>query len=376
MASRKVMHGIATIPGNIVSHGVHRITLPSSADRNTERAQGSRTGAGRAVSGPGQGPASLVSIYRPVRPEMVELEKYLDRVVDSAPPELAEQLGHALKVGGKRIRPGITMLAGKFHKYNVDLLLPMAAALELLHTATLLHDDTIDDSHLRRGRLTANRLWGDANAVLLGDYLCAAAARMVAELGKVWSASAIEVAEARNVRAMELLAQTIMNICSGAIEESLHPYNMSREHYFRRIGNKTASLFCAAAESGALLSEAPDKVVESFRDYGYNLGMGFQVVDDILDFSSDVRRGSFTLPAILLLERPEGAWLKEVLEEDKEGGVRLLVEAVYDSAIMDECSQVARDFCSGACQALEQLPRISARESLVSLSDYIAQRDS
>jgi heptaprenyl diphosphate synthase len=130
-------------------------------------------------SGERTGPVTLTSIYQPVRSEMVLVEERLDRVIAGASPEMARPLRHALKAGGKRIRPALTLLSGNCCRGDVELLVPMAAAIELLHTATLLHDDTIDNAYLRRGNLTANQRWGESNAVLLGDYLCAASARLV-----------------------------------------------------------------------------------------------------------------------------------------------------------------------------------------------------
>ncbi|RLC93359.1 MAG: hypothetical protein DRI39_05935 [Chloroflexi bacterium] len=326
------------------------------------------------VAAPGRKRPSLAAIYRPVRHEMEELERRLDQVIEGAPADLKEQLAYTLKAGGKRIRPALTLLAGSFYRYDVDLLLPMGTAVELLHTATLLHDDTIDSSHIRRGKLTANRLWGNVNAVLLGDYLSAASAHMVAEAGKAWSLRS--VTDTRSIRAMELLAQTIMNICGGAIEESLHPFDADEERYFTRIARKTASLFSAAAESGALLSEAPDQAVECLKNYGYKLGMGFQIVDDILDFGSDVRRGSLTLPVILFLQREENRWVRETLERDTERGVKLLIEMVSGSPVVDECYRIAGDLCTQACAELEQLPRTPAYSSLVNLARYIARHES
>jgi len=304
---------------------------------------------------------------------MVQVEEKLDQVIGAAPPEMVEQLSHALKDGGKRIRPALTLLAGKFHRYSLDLLLPMATAVELLHSASLIHDDTIDNSHLRRGKVSINRLWGNSNAVLLGDYLFAASARMTTETG--------------NIRVIRLFAQTIMDICSGEIEESLNPFNKSREQYFQRINNKTASLFSTAAESGAVLSDAPEEVVQSLKNYGYNLGMGFQIVDDILDFIgqketmgkpvvSDLARGIFTLPVILLLERPEGGRVKEISDNDKDKrkGIKLLMKMIRNSPVLEECYYIAQDFCSRACSALEQLPRNSVYDSLTNLTGHITER--
>jgi geranylgeranyl pyrophosphate synthase len=314
---------------------------------------------------------TLSSIYKPVKREIAQVEEKLNQVARTAPPGIAEQINHVLQDGGKQIRPALTLLASKFHYYNLDLLLPIATAIELLHTATLVHDDTIDNSHLRRGKLSINRLWGNLDAVLLGDYLFATSARMAAETG--------------NLRVIKLFAQALMSICSGEIDESLNPADKSREHYFQRIGDKTASLFSAATESGAVLSEAPEEAVQSLKDYGYNLGMGFQIVDDILDFTgrketigkpvvSDLSRGILTLPTILLLERPEGDSIKEILEEDKERGKKLIIEGVYKFGVLEECYHIAQGFRSRACLALEPLPRNPAHSSLIGLADHVIRR--
>lgn len=304
---------------------------------------------------------------------MAQVEDRLDEVAKTAPLEMVDQLKHALKDGGKRIRPALTLLTGKFYKYNLDLLLPMATGVELLHTATLIHDDTIDDSQLRRGKASIKHRWGNSNAVLLGDYLFATSAGMVAET--------------RNIRVIKLFAQTLMTICTGEIEESISIFNKSRERYFQTIGDKTASLFAAATESGAVLSKAPEEVVQSLKSYGYNLGMSFQIVDDILDFvgqketlgkpvASDLSKGIFTLPVILLLERPESDEVREAFEKDSRRGTKQLMEMVYNSSVLDEGYRIARDFTSRACSALERLPRDTVYNSLTDLAGYVTERKS
>jgi octaprenyl-diphosphate synthase len=316
---------------------------------------------------------TIDSIYEPIQLEMAQVEERLNQVAKTAPAGLVEQLSYVLKNGGKRLRPALTLLAGKFYNYNVDLLLPTAAGTELLHTATLVHDDTVDASDLRRGKLSVNQLWGNANAVLLGDYLFAASARMTAETG--------------NIRVVKLFAQTLMNICTGEIQESLNPFNRSRERYFQAIGNKTASLLSTATESGAVLSDAPETAVQSLKTYGYNLGIAFQIVDDILDFTgeretlgkpvaSDLARGVFTLPAILMLERSDSDAAMDVLSKDPEGGPRLLTKMVQDSSAIEESYRIVRGFCFRACSALEQFPHNSAYDCLTALADYVAQRQS
>jgi octaprenyl-diphosphate synthase len=304
---------------------------------------------------------------------MAQVEDRLDEVARTAPLEMIDQLKHALKDGGKRIRPALTLLTGKFYKYHLDLLLPMATGVELLHTATLIHDDTIDDSQLRRGKASIKHRWGNSNAVLLGDYLFATSAGMVAET--------------RNIRVIKLFAQTLMTICTGEIEESISIFNKSRERYFQTIGDKTASLFAAATESGAVLSKAPEDVVQSLKSYGYNLGMSFQIVDDILDFvgqketlgkpvASDLSKGIFTLPVILLFERPESDEIREAFEKDSRRGTKHLMEMVYNSSVLDEGYRIAQDFTSRACSALERLPRNTVYNSLTDLAGYVTERKS
>ncbi|MCX5992119.1 MAG: polyprenyl synthetase family protein [Chloroflexi bacterium] len=316
---------------------------------------------------------SIGSIFKPVQPEMTQVEDRLDEVARTAPLEMIDQLKHALKDGGKRIRPALTLLTGKLYKYNLDLLLPMATGVELLHTATLVHDDTIDDSQLRRGKASIKHRWGNSNAVLLGDYLFATSAGMVAET--------------RNIRVIKLFAQTLMTICTGEIEESVSIFNKSRERYFQTIGDKTASLFAAATESGAVLSKAPEDVVQSLKSYGYNLGMSFQIVDDILDFvgqketlgkpvASDLSKGIFTLPVILLFERPESDEVREAFEKDSRRGTKQLMEMVHNSSVLDEGYRIAQDFASRACSALERLPRNTVYDSLTDLAGYVTERKS
>lgn len=313
------------------------------------------------------------SMYHLIQPQMVQVEETLNQVARNAPADMGEPLSYVLKTGGKRVRPALTLLAGKFHNYNVEALVYAAAAMELLHTATLVHDDTLDGSNLRRGKASVNHLWGSSQAVLLGDYLFATSARMTSET--------------ENVRVMKLFAQTLMNICGGELQESLNPFNQSRERYLQAIGNKTASLLSAAAETGAVLSDAPEVVVQSLKDYGYNLGVAFQIVDDILDFTGDketlgkpvgidLSRGVYTLPVILTLEGSEGDSVREVLSKDRQMGAELLMEMVRNSSVIDDCYRVVQSFCDQACSALKQVPRNSVCDCLTDLAGYVAQRKS
>lgn len=314
------------------------------------------------------------SIFVPVENEIPLVEDGLKAVADVDYPWLADLLNYIIS-GGKQIRPTLTLLAGRFHRYNLDLLIPMATGVELLHTATLVHDDTIDGSLMRRGKPTATSIWGVSVATVAGDYLFAQSAELVARTG--------------NLRVITLFARTLMALCSGELEESFANYDQEqpRQSYFRMIANKTASLFSTATESAGILSEAPEEAVQALKSYGYNLGMTFQIVDDILDFTaqdeelgkpvaSDLLQGTLTLPAILLKEqRPKDNPIAEIFENrQKQQSLKLAIEMIHCSGIIPECYRIAQSFTSRACQALQVFPDNPSRQALMELADYVIQR--
>ena len=215
---------------------------------------------------------------------------------------LAKMLGHVLAGGGKRMRPAIALLAGKFGDYNADLHVPLAASIELLHTATLVHDDVIDASPSRRGRDTANALFNNAASVMLGDFMFAHSAELIARTD--------------DTQVVRLFAHTIMAIAGGELHQDMSAYDYGQDtlNYFGRIEGKTASLFATSAEGGAMVARCTPTEREALRDVGLNVGMAFQVVDDILDFAgdeeemgkpigSDLMQGTLTLPSLLLMDR-------------------------------------------------------------------------
>jgi octaprenyl-diphosphate synthase len=300
---------------------------------------------------------SITTIYEPIQRRMLEFEMELDGVIEDAPPDLRDRLAHALKGGGKRLRPALVLLSGSLYPGKPAPLISMALGYELLHTATLVHDDTIDNAITRRGMLTVNRLWGNSNAVVLGDYLCGCSAFMTAQTG--------------SLRAMQIFSRALADICGGAIAEHVAGPNTSRQEYFVTISRKTASLFCAATESGAVLSRAPGRAVRAIKTFGYNLGMAFQTIDDIHDFASDMSRGGVALPAILLLEQSENRWVADLLDKDPPTALDILIEMVEDSCVLEDCYRIAEDFCCRACNALDTLPESAVRESLRDLVQYI-----
>ena len=316
----------------------------------------------------------LSRIYSPIQKDLARVKDELKSISKVDFPWLSEQLGYVVKGSGKAMRPALTLLAGKFYDYNLTYLLPMAVSVELMHTSTLVHDDAIDKSVVRRGQPTINKLWGDDIAILMGDYLFAKAGEFVSDT--------------KNPRVIKLFSQTLAIISSGEINQFLCAFNLeqSREDYVQRISRKTASLFCLATESGAILSGAPETSVEILKEYGYNLGIAFQIVDDILDFTgteetlgkptgSDLAQGTLTLPAMLLLERyPEDNPVKRLFESKDNKNIALAIEMISNSSIVEECYSVASDYCSRACQNLNQLPGNASRQVLVELADYVIAR--
>jgi heptaprenyl diphosphate synthase/octaprenyl-diphosphate synthase len=318
----------------------------------------------------------LRHIYAPVEKELVEVEARLRATSAVDFPHLSTLLKHSLIGDGKRIRPALTLLSGKFYDYNVENLVRMATSLEILHTATLVHDDAIDHSLVRRSHPTVNKLWGEEQAVLLGDYLFAEAGSLTASTD--------------NLRAVKLFASTLKTISSGEIDQAVSAYRLdqTREQYFERIARKTATLFTTSSESGAVLGGAPEDSIQLLVRYGYNLGIAFQIVDDILDFvgteeqlgkpvGSDLTQGTVTLPVMILLERnPEEPALKALFQRrgDRDA-TRAVIDLVRSSpSTIQECYQTASDYCERARCSLRDLPDGDARRSLEELTQYIVKR--
>jgi geranylgeranyl pyrophosphate synthase len=317
----------------------------------------------------------LSTIYQPVQEDLVKVEDKLRAVSEVDFPHLSELLDYSLKSSGKRVRPILTLLCGKLYDYDPDYLLPMATAVEILHTATLVHDDAIDNSPMRRGRPTVYDIWGEEEAILLGDYLFAEAGALTATT--------------QNLRVIKLFAETLKTISSGELNQSYYAFNLeqNRQQYIQRVSQKTASLFSMATESGAALSQAPEESIQVLIEYGHNLGIAFQIVDDILDFTSteeelgkpagsDLAQGTLTLPAMLLLEYyPKDNPVKRFFSHrDEQDNIELAIELVRNSAIIPECYRVASDYCTRACQNLKLLPDNANRQSLTELANHIISR--
>jgi len=317
----------------------------------------------------------LNKIYEPIQGDLAKVGEDMKALCNVDIPWLTEMLTYTLSGVGKMIRPALVLLSGNFYKYNRNSLWPMATAVELMHNATLVHDDAIDKSSVRRGKSTINNVWGGEKAVLLGDFLFARAGEFATDTG--------------NLEVVRLFTQTLSTISSGELIQTFNAYNLnqSKEDYIERIACKTASLFCLATKTGAILGQAPRRSVQILNDYGYNLGIAFQIMDDILDFigaeeelgkpmGSDLSQGTLTLPAMLLMERYSDGnpVIKIFRNEDKNKNIPLAIDMIRNSSIVEECFMEAADYCARARCKLNELPDIEARQSLAELTDYIIKR--
>jgi octaprenyl-diphosphate synthase len=320
---------------------------------------------------------NLDSLYGPVHQDLDLVDETIDalRNVDFEP--MAEMLDLVLAGRGKRLRPALSLLAGKFGRYKLDLLVPLAASIELLHTATLVHDDVIDNAATRRGRPTANSVLHNTTTVMLGDYMFAHAADFAARTG--------------NIEVIRLFSQTVMTIARGEIGQDMTAYDTRQtvRQYLQRIGGKTASLFATACQGGALLADASEDRVDALKHYGYNLGMAFQVVDDILDFigdeqemgkpvGSDLSQGTLTLPSLLLLDRysKNNPIQKLFAHRRRQEYLSQAVEMIRQSDIPRESYQMAESFAKEARESLTALPKNSARRTLRDILAYVLERQS
>jgi len=315
------------------------------------------------------------SIYAPVQDGLAKVDEKLRSLAETKTSPVQSLLKYVTDAGGKRVRPAITLLAAQFHSHDPARPTIMASAVELLHLATLIHDDTVDNSPLRRGRATVSNTWSPHVAVLFGDY--------------VFATSATFVCDTQNIRVIRRFSETIMELASGQLMEYFTAFDTThaRDIYNDRIYRKTASLFCTASESGAVLGEAPENEVQALRDYGYNVGMAFQVRDDILDFEgdasnlgkpvgSDLLNGVLTLPTIMLMERYPNDDLVQSLFKDRSNEKKLqkVVEVINDSTVLSDCEQVVQDYSNKACKALDALPDCEPKRSLINLAEYITAR--
>ena len=318
---------------------------------------------------------NAVTFLSPVTEEIKLVEERMRIQADEAHPDLRAALEHLLAAGGKRIRPTLGLLVGNMLGAPLEKLVTLGAAVELLHTATLVHDDLIDGALLRRGMPTLNARWSPPATVLTGDFLFARAAKLAADTD--------------HLPLMKLFSETLATIVNGELTQLFTSRGLiNRENYFNRIYAKTASLFEMTSRSAAMVSPADETVVDSMRDFGYQIGVAFQIVDDILDFvgdqsavgkplGSDLLNGLVTLPAIYYAEAnpndpdvqslPNGGWT------NSENMTRL-VDNIRATDAAKRAMHEAEQHVERALACLNPLESCPERDALENLARYIVDR--
>ena len=321
---------------------------------------------------------SVMKLNKALEKSLNGVDKEIIIRLDKSIPLINDIGKHLINSSGKRLRPLLTLaMAAQFNDYSQNPKI-LAAAVEFIHTATLLHDDVVDQSNLRRGKKTANMIWGNEFSVLAGDFLFAQSFELMVET--------------KSIEALSSLATASCKITQGEFQQmqiSNKP-ETSIEKYFEVIGKKTAELFGASCESGVIVANGNVKQQKAAYNYGYNLGLAFQIVDDLMDFNSksnkmgknlgdDFKLGKTTLPIILAWEKSNSSerkfWIKtikDLKQEPSDFSKALNILNKYD--ILDECKNKAQEFVSIANEALFELTNTKYKEYLVGLADESIER--
>jgi octaprenyl-diphosphate synthase len=310
--------------------------------------------------------------------DMSRVNRLIVARLDSPISLIPQLAGHLVAAGGKRVRPMLTLIAAQLCNYQGMRHVPLAAAVEFIHTATLLHDDVVDESDLRRGLATANAIWGNKPSVLVGDFLFSRAFQLMVEDG--------------SLEVLAILANASAVIAEGEVAQLMttNDAETNEARYLEVITAKTATLFAAAARIGAVIAERPAADADALEGYGENLGIAFQLIDDVLDYSArevvlgksigdDFRDGKITLPVVLAFERgnaeERGFWRRTLEEGDQRDGdlehATLLMER--HGALADSLARAAH-YAEGARAALGCFPDSPARAALHDLVDFCVER--
>ena len=318
-------------------------------------------------------------IYKLVESGMVQVDEEIKRQSSSGVP-LIDRIGQYIcNSGGKRIRPAILLLGSQMCRYDGPIGPRLGAVIELIHSATLLHDDIIDNASVRRGRASVNAQWGNEITVLMGDWLYMTAFRLA--LGE------------RHFKVLDVLIEATRKMIEGELIQLTYNGNLdiTEEQHLEISIRKTAFLFSACSQLGGILGSAGDEKEELLRLYGLNVGLAFQLVDDVLDFTSnestlgkpvgsDLKEGKLTLPLIYLMRDGEPRHRKLVRDALGDGNLDAsardeIIQLVRDYRTADRVLEKAHDYAQKARSCLKDFPACEAREALMSIPDYIVERD-
>jgi octaprenyl-diphosphate synthase len=327
----------------------------------------------------GRGQNAVAVLQALVRTEMEAVNEFIRERMASDVPMIPELASHLINSGGKRLRPMLTIAASKMCGYTGKDHIKLAATVEFLHTATLLHDDVVDESDLRRGKKTARTVWGNQASVLVGDFLLGRAFKLMVET--------------KSLRALEIIADAASIIAEGEVMQlaAAKDTGTTEDAYLRVISAKTAALFAAASEIGAVISERNGSEAAALHSYGRNLGIAFQLVDDALDYGGraaalgkntgdDFREGKITLPVVLAFRRGNAEerafWQRTLQQGDRqEGDLEKAVDLMHRHSALEDTILRARHYGAIAMDALAIFPESAHRDALTELVEFCINRN-
>ena len=311
--------------------------------------------------------------------DMEAVDKLIkQRMASKEAPRIPEVTAHLIDAGGKRLRPMLTLAAAKMCGNKTPYHIHLAATVEFIHTATLLHDDVVDESQQRRGRPTANLLWDNQSSVLVGDYLFSRSFQLMVETG--------------NLRVLDILANASAKIAEGEVLQLTVAQNLntSEDTYLKVIRGKTAALFEAACKVGGVISYADEKIIDALAAYGDALGISFQITDDLLDYAGessdlgksigdDFRERKMSLPLIKVLtkadQKEKNFWIRTIEKGDQQDDdLDHALELMIKHGALEEARKDALYWANKAKQAMNTLPESEIRNALMDLSDYVVKR--
>lgn len=313
-----------------------------------------------------------------VAEDFLTVDQLIHDQLSSNVPLIGEVCKHIINSGGKRLRPLLVLLVANALGYSGQDHIKIAVIIEFIHTATLLHDDVIDNSELRRGDRTANDIWGNSTSILVGDFLTTRTFQLISQL--------------RNFDAMDTLAQTTNNITEGEVRQLINRNNadISEVQYFDVIRDKTARLFQAAAEMTAIICQSSESLRRSLGQYAINLGTAFQLIDDALDYignsqelgkntGDDLAEGKTTLPLIYALKHAnptDAALIRQAIEQNNRDNLPAILDTIAKTGAVTYTLNKAQEFAEKAIEHLEELPPSNYRDGLQNLAEFAIKRQS
>ncbi|CAM3443004.1 heptaprenyl diphosphate synthase component II [Cytobacillus oceanisediminis] len=316
----------------------------------------------------------LKMMYSFLNSDLNVIEDELEETIKAESPLLHQASLHLLQAGGKRIRPVFVLLAAKFGDYDINKIKNVAVSLELIHMASLVHDDVIDDAELRRGKPTIKAKWDNKIAMYTGDYIFARALELITNV--------------ENPHAHKILSHTLVELCIGEIEQIKDKYNYDQNvrTYFRRIKRKTAMLIAVSCQLGAIAANVEDEIHKKLFKFGYFVGMSYQIIDDVLDFvgtekelgkpaGGDLHQGNITLPVLFAMEdRTIREEIIKVHEGTERSDIEEIIKLVKNSGAIEKSLHISDKYLQKALEVLEELPPSKSKKALRDIAKFIGKR--